>query len=346
NQSHGFLDDHGTFTTVDPPGSAYTFMFGPHIINASGQIVGYYEDGNGVHGFLDDHGIFTTIDVPGSNETLLFGINSSGVIVGEYYTNSIFHGFIYDHGTITTFDVPNSTLTWITDINDAGQITGYYDTSLNGQFVSELSFIATPNTVAPVMLDAVYNPTTTLTTLSGIAGANNSVSIFDGTNLVGTVTAGPDGKWSLTVNVPSGAKGGAVIYSYTETATDGTAHTTSAGVTLFAQASNQTLQGGSGNDVLIARPNDVLKGNAGNDTFVFNPGFGKVTISDFGKNGDQDGLRFDHTLFANQTAAQVISQAHDSTAGAVIVVDANNTVTLTGVSVAQLQGHASDIHFF
>src|SRR5262249_39669957 len=193
---------------------------------------------------------------------------------------------------------------------------------------------------------AVYNPTTTLTTLSGIAGANNSVSIFDNGNLINTVTAGADGKWSLNVNVPSGTKGGVVIHSYTETATDGTSHQPSTRVSLFAQASNQTLQGGSGNDVLIARPNDILKGGAGNDTFVFNPAFGKVTISDFGKNGDHDGLRFDHTLFANQTSAQVISQAHDSTAGAVIVVDANNTVTLTGVSVAQLQGHASDIHFF
>jgi len=57
-------------------------------------------------------------------------------------------------------------------------------------------------------------------------------------------------------------------------------------------------------------------------------------------------IAFDHTLFANATPAQVLSQTHDSAAGAVIVVDSLDTVTLTGVTVAQLQSHASDFHFF
>jgi Ca2+-binding RTX toxin-like protein len=87
--------------------------------------------------------------------------------------------------------------------------------------------------------------------------------------------------------------------------------------------------------VLIAAPNDTLIGGAGSDTFVFNPSFGKDTIKDF--NVNQDVLRFDHTLFANATASQVLGQTHDSSAGAVIVVDAHDTVTLTGVTVAQLQ---------
>ena len=43
---------------------------------------------------------------------------------------------------------------------------------------------------------------------------------------------------------------------------------------------------------------------------------------------------------------QVLSQAHDTKAGAEIVVDAHDTVTLTGVTVALLQSHAGDIHFF
>jgi hypothetical protein len=39
-----------------------------------------------------------------------------------------------------------------------------------------------------------------------------------------------------------------------------------------------------------------------------------------------------------------LSHTHDTKAGAVIVVDAHDTVTLTGVHVAQLQ--SSDFHFF
>jgi hypothetical protein len=38
-----------SFTTLDVPGSTYTQAHG---INASGQIVGYYDDAGGRHGFL------------------------------------------------------------------------------------------------------------------------------------------------------------------------------------------------------------------------------------------------------------------------------------------------------
>src|SRR5262249_36449158 len=118
----------------------------------------------------------------------------------------------------------------------------------------------------------------------------------------------------------------------------------SAGVTLYAQPAKQSLSGGMGNDVLIGGPNDILTGGAGSDTFVFNPNFGKETVKDF--NVNQDVIAFDHTLFANATPEQVISQAHNSSAGAVIAVDATDILTLTGVTLSQLQSHSSDFHFF
>ncbi len=37
----------------------------PTAINASGEVVGYYDDSTGVHGFIDDKGTFITIDPPG-----------------------------------------------------------------------------------------------------------------------------------------------------------------------------------------------------------------------------------------------------------------------------------------
>ena len=132
-------------------------------------------------------------------------------------------------------------------------------------------------------------------------------------------------------------------HSFTESATDLAGNIgTSQGITLFSQTPKQ-LQGGSGNDVLIGGPNDKLTGGGGTDTFVFNPKLGNETITDF--NVTQDVIAFAQSLFPNEVA-QVLSQAHDSKAGAVIVVDANDAVTLTGVSVAQLQSHAGDIHFF
>jgi hypothetical protein len=77
---------------------------------------------------------------------------------------------------------------------------------------------------------------------------------------------------------------------------------------------------------------------------VFNQAFGKETVVGFNPNQDQ--LSFNHALFAQATAAFVISEAHDSRLGAVITVDPHDTVTLTGVTVAQLQAAPNSIHFF
>jgi Ca2+-binding RTX toxin-like protein len=131
-----------------------------------------------------------------------------------------------------------------------------------------------------------------------------------GTQLIGTTTAASDGAWSLQVHLT-----GSAIHSFTETATDlqGNA-ASSAGVTLYSNSQNKSLVGGTGDDVLIGALGDKLTGGAGVDTFVFNPNLGKETVTDF--KVSQDILAFDHTLFTNPTASQVLSQAHDTSAGA------------------------------
>ena len=190
----------------------------------------------------------------------------------------------------------------------------------------------------PVMLDAINNTSNTLTTLGGTSEASSSVSIYDSNKLIGTTTADANGNWNFQAKVT-----GNPIHSYTETATDLAGNVgSSTGSTIYATSSNKTLLGGTGNDVLVAAPKDTLTGGLGSDTFVFNPSFGKVTVSDF--NANIDTLAFDHNLFSN--AAQVLSQAHDTSAGVVITVDALDGVTLTGVHVADLQNHQSAFHFF
>jgi probable HAF family extracellular repeat protein len=63
-------------------------------INASGQIVGYYQDSRS-HGFLFDQGGYITLDVPGTNgSTWVTGINDSGQIVGSYGGDWDLHGFL------------------------------------------------------------------------------------------------------------------------------------------------------------------------------------------------------------------------------------------------------------
>ena len=79
-----------------------------------------------------------------------------------------------------------------------GKIFGYYGDSSGQAHGFETAVVAL---ALPVMLDAVT--ANDLTKLSGTAEANSSVSVFDGTKLVGTVTAAADGTWSFNTNVTS-----------------------------------------------------------------------------------------------------------------------------------------------
>jgi VCBS repeat-containing protein len=98
------------------------------------------------------------------------------------------------------------------------------------------------------------------------------------------------------------------------------------------------INGGNGADVLIGGPHDTLTGGNGPDTYVFGPGFGPNVITDFDVHNDQ--IQIDHSLFANVSA--VIAHTTDNAQGnAVITYDANDTITLIGVSHAQLAAHPS-----
>ena len=56
---HGYLDDHGAFTTLDYPGAEVT---GASVINNAGTIVGTYDiDLTGPHAFLYQNGVYTNI---------------------------------------------------------------------------------------------------------------------------------------------------------------------------------------------------------------------------------------------------------------------------------------------
>jgi Ca2+-binding RTX toxin-like protein len=197
--------------------------------------------------------------------------------------------------------------------------------------------VASPPT--PAVTDVVKDAGDELTTITGVSDPLSSVSVFDGQKLLGNVTADANGNWSLAANLI-----GHVVHSLTETATDPNGLSgSSAGVALFDQSARSTLTGGAGNDVLIAAPNDALTGGAGADTFVFNPGFGRVTVTDF--DPTQDVLSLSHTLFSS--AQQLLNHAVDTPIGLLIMVDPGDTITLTHVTLAQLTAHqATDLHFF
>ena len=109
---------------------------------------------------------------------------------------------------------------------------------------------------------------------------------------------------------------------------------------LDGSAGNDTLIGGNGADVLVGGNGDTLTGGNGPDTYLFRPNFGTNTITDF--NVHKDTIQFDKSIFSSVGA--IAGFTSDSSAGAVITDGHGDSITLTGVSAAQLDAHPDDFH--
>jgi probable HAF family extracellular repeat protein len=135
----GFVLERGRYRPVAiPPHLAATAPQGisPMGINDHGQIVGEYQDQDGVdHGFLLDRGgRFARIDVPGAKGTEAIKLNNRGQVVGAYSDTSVVlgppevpkRGFLLERGRLTRLDPPGAVSSQAQGINDRGQVVGEY----------------------------------------------------------------------------------------------------------------------------------------------------------------------------------------------------------------------------
>jgi hypothetical protein len=116
---------------------------------------------------------------------------------------------------------------------------------------------------------------------------------------------------------------------------------TAGGDTMTGTAFEDVLNGLGGNDRLVGNlgadtlngglGNDTLVGGDGADRFVFSGAFGTDVVSDFKAN---DVIQLDAAQFANFGAVQAASSQLG--ADVVITLNAANTITLTGVTLASL----------
>jgi len=98
------------------------------------------------------------------------------------------------------------------------------------------------------------------------------------------------------------------------------------------------LLGGNGPDVLIGGDGDTLTGGKGPDIFLFRQNFGATVVTDFDVN--TDAIQFDKSLFTS--VGDILSHTTNSAGSAVIADSHGDSVTLLGVTLAQLQGHQAD----
>jgi VCBS repeat-containing protein len=113
--------------------------------------------------------------------------------------------------------------------------------------------------------------------------------------------------------------------------------------TIEALGGNDVVSGGRDADRLTGGSgNDMLSGGEGNDTFVFAAGFGNDVIQDFEAGKKQgDVIEIDHNIFAD--FADVLGSSEQDGSNVVITADAENSITLVNVSLANL--NVNDFHF-
>jgi hypothetical protein len=251
--------------------------------------------------------------------------------------------------TITTQTVAQNTAVLQASSSGANVFTAVSiaATTAQGSASANLQHIAQDTTPPiPAVTNIIIDSRTDLALISGTSEPGSVVSVSDVGRQVGTTTTGSNGTWSIETNAP-----GNTIHSYTEMAIDLAGNAgSSAGAALYTPAAKKSLIAGSGNDVLIGRPNDVLTGGAGNDTFVFNGNFGRETITDFHPSTvDSHGavitpgdlIELSQTSFSNFAAVQ--SHARQAGTDVLLTASSADTITLNNVQLTALQ--AADFRF-
>jgi hypothetical protein len=270
-------------------------------------------------------------------------ITSIDTLTGSGDPNAVVHftvdgNLIEDHTatanssgiwTFTPWGLANGTHTIVTSETDAAGNTG--TASLTFTF----DMTAPTTTIADIVQKTANNVSTT--TISGTSEAGSLVTLYEGNHVLDTATVANTGQWSISLNSLSNT-----VHNFTAAATDLAGNNgTHSQVAIFGSTGSDKIVGVAAGDIIVSSGGaDKLTAGSGNDTFIFNPGFGKDTVSKFDLNHDV--VAFDHTLFAS--VANVLSHAQNINGNAVITFDSGDTVTLVGIKTAQLLAHQNDIH--
>lgn len=174
---HGFIDNAGTFLTLDPAGSA-----GTHVTAVfAGLVAGSYVDSANVsHGFLYNSavGAYARIDPPGSKGTACTALYGS-MVAGTYVDSAgKQHGFLFNHGSglYTMITPPGATDSACTGISGSYVVGTFTDSTGHTQ-----AYVANLTGTSPV------GTTVARVTLSGLQ------LTYNGSPQGAIVTTNPNG---------------------------------------------------------------------------------------------------------------------------------------------------------
>lgn len=140
---HGFLKVGDSYTSIDAPGAATTYVFG---LNDAGLVTGTYRDTIGaVRGFTYRDGVYTPVAFPTATETYVAGVNNLNTMVGWDVQAGKVYGFLAPQSG-WSFRALNVALPGATNgrpraINDRNEVVGTF-TSVDCPF--GCGFVARP----------------------------------------------------------------------------------------------------------------------------------------------------------------------------------------------------------
>jgi hypothetical protein len=297
-----------------------------------------------------------TIDthVPAAPTMAAYAQNGSAVGSSTTATDLVLKGSAEAGSTIDIFDsgkqigtVTTSTGSWSFDtgslangnhsftataIDVAGNSS--HASSADAVSVSSLSSSTPPPPAAKSIefTSVSYAPWNDTATIKGTADAYSQVKLYDGTTLIGTVTASAKGTWSLTDSNLSDT-----LHTITAQEVNSSGHViaTSSGGAMLMASNTSTLTGTGGDDFMYSSSSQV------NDTFVFAANFGHSAIQGFTTSGPgHDTVQFSKSVF--DSFASVLS--HASQVGQdVVIASGNDTLKLLNTKLSAL--NSQDFHF-
>jgi len=186
-------------------------------------------------------------------------------------------------------------------------------------------------TSASVDLTNIYQRDNDTVKISGTADAYSQIKVYDGTNAIGTVTAGADGIWSYATSWGVSDR----VHTFSAKEMDSSGH--------VVASSGKAVLGSTGSNKLNSTTaDDLFIGNGNSDTFVFASNFGNDVIKDFrASDWGHDTVQFGKSVF--DSFADVLAHATQSGQDVVISAGASDSLTLKNVKLAALD--KSDFHF-
>jgi serralysin len=237
---------------------------------------------------------------------------------------------VYDGTTVLGTGTVAANGTWsVTDTNVTLTNGVHNITATEKDLAGNLGGASTPLSITidtvppppPVFTNLTESYYGLYTTLYGSGTAGTTVSVLNGTTVLGSTTVGTGGSWSWTFLTGSSSS----VRILTAVATD---------VAGNKSGTSGTAQiGTSGRDTFTSTAgNDVFYGGAGADTFVFNSIFGHDVIADFQASGwSHDKIDFHGSSVLNSFTA-VMNHATNVSGGVLITQDAGDTLMLNGAS--------------